>query len=243
MASTSEVTSGAGSRVPSSCGVRAAAAGTARSRTASARTAMRTLAILTRAGVRSRTCSWRAAPRGARPPPVRPAGWEAAAVIRYVRAHEAERVKALRLRALAADPEGFSSTYEVEAAKPDEWWEMIAGLSESGEEQRTFVATDDAGRWLGFILIRRDDEHPPDAVINATWVAAEARGRGIATALTRACVDWAAERGFPAIAVAAVIGNEAARRTYEAAGFEPASTATWTEHGRTLELLVLKQAL
>jgi len=164
-------------------------------------------------------------------------------VIRHVRAHEAARVKALRLRALAADPEGFGSTYEADAAKPDEWWHTIARLSDEGEEQRTFVAADEDDRWLGFIVVRRDDEHPPDAVVNATWVAPEARGRGIATALTRACVEWAAERGFAAIGVSAVIGNEAARRTYEAAGFEPAFTATWTGHGRTLELLVLKRAL
>jgi ribosomal protein S18 acetylase RimI-like enzyme len=163
-------------------------------------------------------------------------------VIRHVRAGEAARVKALRLRALADAPDAFGATYEGDAARPEAWWEMIATLSDAGIEQRTFVF-EEAGEWLGFILIRRDDDHPPDAVINATWVAPQARGRGIATALTRECVGWARERGFPAVGVAVTAGNAAAQRTYEAAGFAPAFTAEWTEGGRTLNLVVLKQTL
>ena len=53
-------------------------------------------------------------------------------MIRHVRAHEASRIKALRLRAPAADPDAFGSTYERDAAKPDSWWEMIATLSDAG---------------------------------------------------------------------------------------------------------------
>jgi ribosomal protein S18 acetylase RimI-like enzyme len=161
-------------------------------------------------------------------------------VIRHARGDEAARIKALRLRALAADPEGFSSTYQSELAKPADWWERLATLSDAGAEQRTFVYEQD-GEWLGFILVRRDDEHPPDATINATWVAPEARGKGIATQLATHCVEWARERGFPAISVAVVVGNTPAQRAYEAAGFVPAFVTEWTEHGRTLELLVLTQ--
>ena len=155
-------------------------------------------------------------------------------MIRHARADEAGRIKALRLRALAADPDAFGSTYERDLARPDEFWERMAA--------HTFVYEDD-GEWLGFVVARRDDDHPPDATINATWVAPEARGRGIATQLSARCVEWARERGFPAISVAVVVGNEPARRAYEAVGFIPAFITEWTEHGRTLELLVLTQRL
>ena len=53
----------------------------------------------------------------------------------------------------------------------------------------------------------------------------------------------ARERGFPAIGVAVVVGNQPARRAYEAVGFIPAFTTEWTEHGRALDLLVLTQRL
>jgi GNAT superfamily N-acetyltransferase len=155
-------------------------------------------------------------------------------VIRPVRADEAGRLKALRLRALAADPDAFGSTYERDAARPDEFWVRMA--------EHTFVYEEN-GEWLGFIVVRPDDEHPPDATINATWVTPEGRGRGIATQLSATCVAWARERGFPAISVGVVVGNEPARRAYEAVGFIPAFITPWSEHGRTLELLVLTQRL
>jgi GNAT superfamily N-acetyltransferase len=155
-------------------------------------------------------------------------------VIRRVRADEAARLRELRLRALAADPDAFGSTYERDAARPGEFWTRMA--------ERTFIY-EDGGEWLGFIVARPDDDHPPDATINATWVAPEARGRGIATQLSTACVEWAREHGFPAITVAVVVGNEPARRAYAAVGFIPAFTTTWSERGRSLELLVLTQRL
>ena len=110
-------------------------------------------------------------------------------------------------------------------------------------EQRTFVVTDDADRWLGLALVRPDDESPGDAVLNAMWVAPEARRRGAARALCDACVGWAAEHGFRALNLAVVIGNDAAQRAYEAAGFVPSHTTTWVEEGRTLEELILTRRL
>jgi GNAT superfamily N-acetyltransferase len=164
-------------------------------------------------------------------------------VIRHARRDEAARIREIRLRSLAADPDGFSATYENDAARADGWWERLAALSEAGEEQRTFVYERD-GQWLGFIIARRDDDHPPDATINATWVAPEVRGGGIAKALTAECVEWARTRGFPAIGVAVVAGNEPARRAYEAAGFVEAFRTDWAaDGGRTFDLIVLKQRL
>ena len=92
------------------------------------------------------------------------------------------------------------------------------GALEAGAEQRTFVVVDDDDRWLGMALVRADDETPGDAVLNAMWVAPEARGRGAARALCDACAAWAAEHGYPALKVAVIVANEPARRTYAAAG-------------------------
>ena len=134
--------------------------------------------------------------------------------IDHVRAHEADRLRELRLASLQADPHAFGATYESDAARPASWWERGARLSDAGEEQRTFVVVGDDGRWLGMALVR-PDEDARHAVLNAMWVAPEARDRGNAQALCEACAQWAAAHGFSALLTAVVVGNEPARKTYE----------------------------
>jgi RimJ/RimL family protein N-acetyltransferase len=153
--------------------------------------------------------------------------------IRGVLAHEGDRLKAIRLHALQVDPAGFSSTYEREAALPEEWWTSRAALSEAGEEQRFFVAVDDQDRWVGTALARRDDRG--EAVLNAMWVAPEARGQGAARALCDACAAWAAERGFDTLEVEVFEDNAAGRRVYESASF--------AAHGTNGRLLILRRPL
>lgn len=160
--------------------------------------------------------------------------------IEHVRGADAARLRALRLASLKADPGAFGATYESDAARPESWWQRGAALSDAGVEQRTFVLVEDE-RWVGMALVRPDGNG--DAVLNAMWVAPEARRRGGARALCDACAAWAAERGFPALHTAVVAGNDAARRAYLSAGFEFARTDTWTGHGRTLEEIVLTRPL
>jgi RimJ/RimL family protein N-acetyltransferase len=154
--------------------------------------------------------------------------------IRRVEAHEAERLKALRLRALREDPDAFGSTYEREAAFGDEVWAARAA------ERRTFVAVDDEDRWLGMAVAR---DHDGIALLNGMWVAPEGRGQGIAGALCDSCADWAQRRGFDALYTSVVIGNDAAERVYERAGFTFLRADTWTGHGRTLHEHILKRSL
>jgi GNAT superfamily N-acetyltransferase len=163
--------------------------------------------------------------------------------VRHVLAGEADRLRELRLASLKADPHAFAVTYGADLAKPASWWEQGAARSDEGGEQRTFVVTDDDDRWLGLALVRPDDQAPGDAVLNAMWVAPEARRQGAARALCDACAAWAAERGFRALNLAVVIGNDAAQRAYEAAGFVPSHTTTWVEEGRSLEELILTRRL
>jgi GNAT superfamily N-acetyltransferase len=163
--------------------------------------------------------------------------------VRHAVASEATALRELRLASLAADPQAFGSTYERDAGHPASWWERMAQLSDSGHEQRTFVVVDDADRWLGMALVRADAVVPGDAVLNAMWVAPEARGRGAARALCNACTAWAAEHGFRALNVPVVVGNDAARRAYEAAGFAFSHATTWTRDDLTLETLILTRTL
>lgn len=148
--------------------------------------------------------------------------------VRHVLAHEADRLREIRLRSLATDPEAFGATFEGDASRPADWWERGARHSEHGV-QRTFVVVDDEDRWLGMALVRADDESPGEAVVNAMWVAPEARRRGAAHALLEACADWARERHFRAVNLSVRIVNAPARAAYESAGFEFVR-ATGDEH-------------
>ena len=138
--------------------------------------------------------------------------------VRHVLAHEAERLREIRLRSLATDPEAFGATFEGDASRPADWWERGARRSEHGG-QRTFVVVDDEDRWLGMALVRPDDESPGDAVVNAMWIAPEARRQGMGGALLEACVEWARAHRFRAVNLAVRTVNAPARAAYAAAGF------------------------
>jgi len=163
--------------------------------------------------------------------------------VRHALASEHAGLRELRLASLASDPEGFGGTYAQAVSQPSEWWERWAAQSELGTSQRTFVLEADDGRWVGLALVHLDDERPGAAVLNAMWVAPEARGRGGAGILCEACAAWAASRGCRGLTLTVVIENDAARRAYEAAGFAVCGETTWVRDGRTLDEFVMLRSL
>lgn len=163
--------------------------------------------------------------------------------VRHVLASEHDVLRQLRLVSLATDPEAFGGTYAQAVSEPPERWEWWAAQSELGSSQRTFVLEAEDGRWMGLALVRLDDERPDTAVLNAMWVAPEARGRGAAGLLCEACAAWAASRGLRDLTLTVVVENGAARRAYEAAGFLVCGETTWVRDGRTLDEFVMLRSL
>jgi GNAT superfamily N-acetyltransferase len=163
--------------------------------------------------------------------------------IRHVLEHEGSRLRELRLSSLAADPDAFASTCARERAFAPERWQQWAADSDDGARQRTFVVADAGDRWLGLALVRGDAPGTAAAVLNAMWVAPEARGRRAALALCDACAAWAAARGYAELTLEVVIGNQSALRAYEAAGFVIRGETTWTGGGRTLHEYLMARTL
>jgi GNAT superfamily N-acetyltransferase len=60
-----------------------------------------------------------------------------------------------------------------------------------------------------------------DWMVESVAVLPEARGRGLGKKLVRAIVEVGRSRGHSTAGIAIINGNEAARRTYEALGFQP----------------------
>jgi GNAT superfamily N-acetyltransferase len=99
----------------------------------------------------------------------------------------------------------------------DTWIEEPPGL--------TIVAVDHS-RVLGTAKMGTNRPGPGSHVATASFmVAADARGRGVGTALSRFVLDWARERGYVGIQFNAVVESNAAAITlYQRLGFRIVGT-------------------
>lgn len=149
------------------------------------------------------------------------------AVVRRVRADDAEALRALRLTALSSDPDAFGSTYERETAKPAEKWVVRAESASDGPDE--FIAVADAdGRLVGMAGGYRPDEAPEDRIFWGLWVAPETRGHGLGARLVRAVATWAEQANAERLTLWVVTTNTPAVSLYRGLGF--------VETGRTQAL-------
>ena len=135
-------------------------------------------------------------------------------VIRRVETGDWKRVRDVRLRALAADPEAFLETVETARAFRSEQWRERATPS---AEQVTFgEERGDAfeGMVVGFV---RGD--PATAYLVGMWVAPGLRGSGVAQVLVERVLAWAREHGRTRVLLSVEAGNDRAARLYEKCGF------------------------
>ncbi len=115
-----------------------------------------------------------------------------------------------------------------------------AFLRISAEEQAAgqaahFLAVDPADRLLGSFSVMGLDREPGFTEIGY-WVAAEARGRGVATRAVRLLAGWAREElGLTRIEILPHKDNMASRRVAEKAGFRDTGALTAPPRGEVEE--------
>jgi mycothiol synthase len=102
----------------------------------------------------------------------------------------------------------FERWVEEDATGPD----VLAG--------GTLVAFDE-GRVVGFAGLTRRAADPRLVEHGLTYVAASHRNRGIATALKRAQIAWAAHNGFRELQTATQDGNAPMRAIIDKLGYQP----------------------
>ncbi|OJW27296.1 MAG: hypothetical protein BGO51_05395 [Rhodospirillales bacterium 69-11] len=135
--------------------------------------------------------------------------------IRRIGPSDAAAFRGLRLAALAAHPEAFGSSYEEEAAAgPDDLRLLPSppGFLLGGFAGPTLVATTGVA-----VSPRVKQRHK--GTLWGVYVDPAHRGGGIATSLVKAAVQEAREAGLRVLLLAVTLGNDAAIRRYEAAGF------------------------
>jgi len=135
-------------------------------------------------------------------------------MIRQVLRDDWERLRDVRLRALAEDPEAFLETHAEASAFPDELWKARATPA---ADRSSFVVERD-GRFDGLVSCFVADD-PATVFLVAMWVAPELRGTGNARALVERVVDWAGRHGAARVCLSVEPENDRAARLYEKCGF------------------------
>lgn len=128
-----------------------------------------------------------------------------------------EELRDVRLRALQDTPSAYLGKYADEVTSgPDRWRNWL------GPDNVIFVAESNESV-IGMIggVPTSEDEGDPDAVMMvAMWVAPEARGIGVAEALTDALIGWARDRGNPRMVLWVYDVNPRAAAFYRRYGFK-----------------------
>jgi ribosomal protein S18 acetylase RimI-like enzyme len=139
-------------------------------------------------------------------------------VVRRLRPDEGQRLKEIRLRALADAPLAFLSTFDAEVGRSDEVWDGLARRWSEGDAEATFVAAAHDHSLVGLIGSFIEDDRR-SAHLVSMWTAPEARRRGVATALVESVSEWAGAAGAVDLHLWVARGNQPAIRLYQSAGF------------------------
>lgn len=135
-------------------------------------------------------------------------------MIRRVQSDDWERLRLVRLRALAGDPDAFLETAENAQTYPDDRWRERARPT---ERNATFVY-ERAGAFEGMATgILLEDEEVVYLV--GMWVAPDLRGTGVARELVDSVVAWARGHGRTRVILSVEGDNARAARLYEKCGF------------------------
>ena len=156
-------------------------------------------------------------------------------VIRRVRAEEWDRLRALRLSALADAPMAFGATLAAEQAFPDQVWQERAAAGAAGADRVTIIA-DAGGRWVGSVvgLLSAEGAGERPVWIAGMWVHPDSRRRGVAQALLRAVALWARERGADMLHLHVTEINTPAIMLYERLGFHASGETAPLAHTPTV---------
>jgi ribosomal protein S18 acetylase RimI-like enzyme len=137
--------------------------------------------------------------------------------IRRLRPDEWTVLRAVRIAALTDAPEAFGSTLARELAFSEDVWRSRL-RDDAGRGYAQLVATfgENVAGTIGLI---RSDSHVDIAEMVSTWVAPEARGRGIGDLLVATLVATARDEGYRSVHLWVAEGNDYAERLYARHGF------------------------
>jgi GNAT superfamily N-acetyltransferase len=125
-----------------------------------------------------------------------------------------ERVRDVRIRALAEAPSAYGSRLEEEQDRPEAFWRSRL----ESQAAATFLAIQ-GHETVGLVRTFVEPEDVTAAKLVSMWVAPHARGQGIGRLLVAAVVQWARDHDATSVELWVTETNAAARQLYESCGF------------------------
>jgi len=157
------------------------------------------------------------------------------ATIERLGSGDGERLRAIRIRALADAPDAFGATLEEATARPLESWERMLS------ELPSFVATAN-GCDVGLVRSTVHDRFTDACYLISMWVAPDARRGGVGSSLVDTVVGWARGQGLGRVILDVVETNTPAIALYSRKGFVPSGEVGTLppprEHVREIQLVL-----
>ena len=125
-----------------------------------------------------------------------------------------ERVRDVRVRALADAPFAFGSRLEDEQDQPEAIWRSRL----ESQAAATFLAIR-GHETVGLVRTFVEPEDVTSAKLVSMWVAPHARGQGVGRQLVAVAVQWARDYDATSVQLWVTETNTDARRLYEFCGF------------------------
>ncbi len=107
-----------------------------------------------------------------------------------------ERVRDIRLRALADAPSAYGSRLDEEQDRPESFWRERLERHAAA----TFLALD-GDETVGLVRAFIAPEDVTSAELVSMWVAPEARGQGVGRRLVAAVTEWTRDHGATGISL------------------------------------------
>jgi len=141
--------------------------------------------------------------------------------VRQIREHEWERLRDIRLQALADTPTAFSTTLAEAESYPDSVWHERAVAGSAGIDQVTVIAV--AGdRTVGMtVALGRPHGGTEVVPIVSVYVSPSVRRNGVGKRLLDVAEQWVRDRGASRTSLWVEEKNEPARGFYESTGYLP----------------------
>ena len=160
--------------------------------------------------------------------------------IRVAGSQEWERVRDLRLRALAHAPDAYGSSLERESAFDEAAWRAWIDGWEGATHR--FVVCETDGEWVGMAVGSRATDGS-DAHLYGMWVSPDRRRQRVGERLVTDVVGWARSWGARSVILGLTEGNEDAEGFYERLGFQDTGERHPLREGSELVTRVLRLVL
>lgn len=125
-------------------------------------------------------------------------------------------LKAIRLEALSLEPNSFGSNYQKEAPYEEQEWRAFVG---NGKDRAIFVLKGD-DEVIGVTGIVRSGEQQQEAVLIASYIRREHRGKGLSRLLYEARLNWASRNNFSSVIVSHRESNIASKMANQKFDFQ-----------------------